>query len=231
MKSNALKLSQTTVKVLKNFSQINQGIVVHKGNVLRTFSPNRSTLAEAVIEEKFPRGFGIYDLNKTLSLLSFTNENEIVVEEDFLEFKGLNGVGKIRQRYTETSLINSPDPNKKININDFVVEVDLTVEVLEWIFNVANVLKCPNIVIRGDSDSIEVVANDVKGVIVDDANVSLSGTADMKFSVAIKVENLMIIPQPYKVQISPSGVCKFTNEDESLTYWIAIEKNHSEFGD
>ena len=62
-----MKLSDNTVKVLKNFSSINQGIIVKPGKLLRTISPNKAVLAEATVVEKFPHEFGIYDLNKSLS--------------------------------------------------------------------------------------------------------------------------------------------------------------------
>jgi hypothetical protein len=40
-----MKLSDNTVKVLKNFSTINQGIIVKPGKLLRTFSPIKAVLA------------------------------------------------------------------------------------------------------------------------------------------------------------------------------------------
>lgn len=225
-----MKLSDNTMKVLKNFSSINQGLVVKAGSVIRTISANKAILAEAEVGETFPFEFGIYDLNKSLSLISLANDHEVEISKEYLEFKGLNGKGKIRQRFTPTNLILSP-PDKKINISSYEVSFNLSVDVVNWIFSVANVLKCPNIVIKGDADGeIQVAATDVKGVIVDDANVVVDGEADSEFSVAIKLENLKIIPQEYKVDISSAGVCKFTNKDGNLTYWIATEQSYSTFG-
>lgn len=227
-----MKLSDNTVKVLKNFSTINQGLVVKPGKTLRTISPNKAVLAEATVNEKFPHEFGIYDLNKSLSLLSMSTENEVEVEKEFLEFTGLAGRGKIRQRFTASNLILSP-PDKKVVSANPDVSFRLSLDVLNWIFSVANVLKCPNFVFKGQDqdDGMQIIATDVKGQIVDDASVNVDASFDEPFSVAIKVENLKVIPQAYDVILSSNGLSVFTSEDESLKYWIAIEMNNSSFGD
>ena len=58
-----MKLSENTVEVLKNFSSINQGLVVKPGKVLRTISANKAILAEAHIDEEFKTEFKQYALN------------------------------------------------------------------------------------------------------------------------------------------------------------------------
>ena len=57
-----MKLSEATTNVLKNFSDINQNILVKQGNVLNTMSTMKNIIGEAQIEESFEREFGIYDL-------------------------------------------------------------------------------------------------------------------------------------------------------------------------
>ena len=57
-----MKLSEKTVNLLKNFASINQSIAFKKGNTLRTMSVMKNILAEAEIEEEFPKDFAIYDL-------------------------------------------------------------------------------------------------------------------------------------------------------------------------
>lgn len=227
-----MKLSDNTVKVLKNFSTINQGIIVKPGKLLRTISPNKAVLAEATVAEKFPHEFGIYDLNKALSLLSMSTDNEVDIGKEFLEFNSLSGRAKIRQRFTSPTLILAP-PERRVLADTFEAQFTLSAETLNFLFSAANVLKCPNIVIRGESEDngVSLTATDVKGQIVDDASIDVDGAFDAPFNVAIKVENLKIIPDNYQVMISSRGVCKFVNEDESLLYWIALEQGFSKFGE
>jgi hypothetical protein len=217
-----MKLSNDTVTILKNFASINSGIVVKPGNKLRTISANKAILAEATVAETFPHEFGIYDLNKSLGLLSMNkNDNEVEILQDFLVFKSLNGKGTIRQRFTATNLILCP-PNKSINIASYEVKFTLPAETLNWIFSVASILKCPNVVVSNE---------DVKGEIVDDAKVVLDSDTDIKFQATLKIENLKVVPDEYVVEISSVGVSKFHNESKNLTYWIAIEAANSTFGE
>ena len=66
----SMKLSDQTISVLKNFSNINQSIVFKNRQKLRTISVMKKTLAEATITEEFSKDFGIYDLNQFLNGLS-----------------------------------------------------------------------------------------------------------------------------------------------------------------
>ena len=65
-----MKLSDSTLTVLKNFAGINNSILVKEGNQLRTISVAKNILAEADIPEDFPRDVAIYDLNQFLNGLS-----------------------------------------------------------------------------------------------------------------------------------------------------------------
>ena len=65
-----MKLSDATLGVLKNFSTVNQNILVKEGSKLRTMSTMKNILGEANIGEEFPKEFGIYDLNEFLGVFS-----------------------------------------------------------------------------------------------------------------------------------------------------------------
>ena len=62
-----MKLSDSTLSLLKNFSTINQSILFKQGNRLRTMSVMKNILAEATIDEELPKDFGIYDLSQFLN--------------------------------------------------------------------------------------------------------------------------------------------------------------------
>jgi len=224
-----MKLSENTLDILKNFASLNQGIVIRPGNVLRTVSENKAVLAEATVEESFPNELGIYDLHKLLSVVSSNKSSpDISFEKEYLSF---TSVGKIRIRYSDISHILAP-PKKSIELPSVDVNLDFTSEIQNWIFSTASILKAPNIVVKcnGEGEDINILAMDVKGEIVDDASVKVNGESDTAFQAVFKVENLKILPGAYKVEISSSGVSKFTNESKNVSYWIAIEKGSSKFG-
>ena len=61
-----MKLSKSTLDILKNFSNINQSICFKEGTELSTLSIQKNILSRAVVEEKFPKNFAIYDLSEFL---------------------------------------------------------------------------------------------------------------------------------------------------------------------
>lgn len=225
-----MKLSNNTIETLKNFASINQGIVIHPGNLLRTISSSKAILAEAEINEDFTFEFGIYDLNKLLGVLTMTKGEapEVTLEKEYISFKGLGGKATSRIRYTASNLILKP-PASGIKAN-YDIQFDLAADTLAWVFDIASVLKCPNVVVEGDGSSVFLRAMDVKGEIVDDASAEI-GTTDKTFKAALKIENLKLIPGDYVVEISPKGVTKFSHSDGKLkrVYYIALENGHSKF--
>ena len=77
-----MKLSDSTLSLLKNFSTINQSILFKQGNKLRTISVMKNILAETTISEELPKDFGIYDLGQFLNGLSLHNSPELDFHED-----------------------------------------------------------------------------------------------------------------------------------------------------
>ena len=57
-----MNLTSDTVAILKNFSDINQNILVKPGNQLQTISTLKNILAQADVTEKFDQEFAILSL-------------------------------------------------------------------------------------------------------------------------------------------------------------------------
>ena len=78
IKQKTMKLSDNVISILKNFAGINNSILVKQGNKLRTISVAKNILAEAEIQEEFPRDFAIYDLNQLLNILSTYSNPDLI---------------------------------------------------------------------------------------------------------------------------------------------------------
>ena len=84
-----MKLSKSTLDILKNFSNINQSICFKEGTELSTLSIQKNILSRANVEEKFPKSFAIYDLSEFLSGLTlfedpefnFDNDNYVIIKD------------------------------------------------------------------------------------------------------------------------------------------------------
>ena len=221
-----MKLSDTTVNLLKNFSSINQSILFKSGNKLRTMSVMKNILAEATITEEFPKDFGVYDLNQFLqghSLhqspeLDFTNDEYVVIKE-----------GKMRSKYffAEPSVIVSP-PEKEISLPSEDVTFVITSQQLEKLKKAASVYQLPDISAIGEAGVVKVVARDKKNDTSNDFSI-IVGETDKQFVFNFKEENLKIIPGTYDVVVSSKLLSRFVNQNYDVVYYIALEPD-STFG-
>ncbi len=109
-----MNLSDKTLTILKNFAGINNSILVKEGNQLRTMSVAKNILAEAQIDEEFPREFAIYDLNQFLNGLSLHQDPELDFKEDtYLNIR--EGKRRVKYFYADPNVIVSP-PEKEITL-------------------------------------------------------------------------------------------------------------------
>ena len=77
-----MKLSDKTLKILQNFTTINQSLAFKEGKKLRTISVMKNVLAEAEIEEYIPKDFAIYDLPQFLNTVSLCSSPDIDVSSN-----------------------------------------------------------------------------------------------------------------------------------------------------
>jgi len=108
-----MKLSTETLDVLKNFGNINSGILFKKGKVVKTVSPHKNILALANIPDEIPSEFGIYDLNEFLSAVSMYKDDldlEFVLNDIIIT--GLKGRSKMKYRSCPPTLLVIPPENE-----------------------------------------------------------------------------------------------------------------------
>ena len=124
-----MKLSDSTVNLLKNFSSINQSILFKEGSKLRTISVMKNILVEATVSEEFPKDFGIYDLTQFLNGLSLHQNADLdFAKDEYVVIKE----GRMRSKYffADPTVIVSP-PEKEITLPSEDVEFVLTSQQLE----------------------------------------------------------------------------------------------------
>ena len=223
---NPMKLSDSTLSLLKNFSSINQSILFKEGSKLRTISVMKNILAEATVSEEFARDFGIYDLNQFLNGLSlhqkpeldFANDGYVVIKE-----------GRSRSKYffADPSVIVTP-PDKEISLPSEDVCFELTTTVLEKLLKAAAVYQLPDISAVGEAGVVKLVVRDKKND-TSNAHEEVVGETDSTFNFNFKVENIKILPGTYDVVVSQKLLSRFTSKNHDLTYYIALEPD-STFG-
>ena len=221
---NNMKLSETTVNLLKNFSSINQSILFKEGNKLRSISVMKNILAEATVEESFPKDFGIYDLNQFLNGLSLHASPELDFKSnDFVMIRE----GKMRSKYffADPTVIVAP-PEKEISLPTEDICFELTSQQLEKLKKAASIYQLPDISAIGEAGVIKLVARDKKNDTSNDFSI-IVGETDSEFVFNFKEENLKIVPGSYDVVVSQKLLSRFTNQNIDVTYFIALEPDSS----
>jgi len=216
-------ISQETLSILKNFSQLNSNLLVRPGNVINTVTGAKNVMAQATVQEDFPVEFGIWDLNKFLGTLSLFDSPTCVFGEKSVKISGEGGRA-VTYYYSEPSLLTTI--NKQVQMPETVIHLNLTQSVFADLQRAASVLQLPDLSFTSmDGDSILAVVRDKKDPTSNDYSVAvgdvLGDTPNFEFN--FKIDNLKLLPGDYDVEICESVVSSFTNTNIDVKYWIALE--------
>tara|TARA_R100000781_G_scaffold114334_2_gene84874 strand:- start:98 stop:763 length:666 start_codon:yes stop_codon:yes gene_type:complete len=215
-----MKLSDSTLTILKNFAGINNSILVKSGNQLRTISVAKNILAEASIDEEFPRQFAIYDLNQFLNGLGLHQDPDLDFSPDsYITIQ--EGKRRVKYFYADPNVIISP-PEKEITLPSEDVHFQLESTSLEKLLKAAAVYQLPDLSAVGENGVVKLVVRDKKNDTSNEYAITV-GETDKQFVFNFKVENIKIIPGAYDVIVSSKLLSKFSNTRFDLKYFIALE--------
>ena len=221
-----MKLSDKTLTILKNFAGINNSILVKEGTNLRTISVAKNILAEATIEEDFPREFGIYDLNQFLNGLDLHQNPDLDFTKDtYLDIK--EGKRRVKYFFADPNVIIAP-PEKEISLPTQDVCFNLDSTALDKLLKAAAVYQLPDLSAIGKDGIVKLVVRDKKNDTSNEYAIEV-GETDNTFVFNFKVENIKIIPGSYEVIVSSKLLSQFQNTQYDLKYFIALEPD-STFG-
>jgi len=221
-----MNLSSDTVSVLKNFSDINQNILVKPGNKVQTISTMKNILAEAEISEKFESEFAIYDLPEFLRSVELFEKPELKFNGGSnVQIADSNSKQAIKYFFADKSVIVSP--TKNITMPDKEVTFTFKKETFAKLLKAATTLNLPDVAVKGDGKSIKIIATDKKNKSSNEYSLTV-GETDKNFMAYFKTENFKMISDDYDVAISKQKISHFVNRNKPIQYWIALEPD-SEF--
>ena len=220
LRDKTMKLSEKTLTLLKNFSNINQSILFKQGSSLRTISVMKNILAEATIDEDLPADFGIYDLGQFLNGLALHTRPELDFQnEGFVYIKE----GRMRSKYffADPKVIVTP-PEKPITLPSEDVSFTLSTDQLDKLLKAAGIYQLPDLTVVGKNGVVKIQVRDRKNDTSNDFAITV-GETDSTFSFNFKVENIKILPGTYDVVVSKKLLSRFTSQNYNLKYYIALE--------
>ena len=142
-----MKLNDQTVSILKNFSTINQNLVIKEGSEITTMSAMKNIVSKATVEETFPVEFAIYDLNEFLSAMSLFTKPDLDFKDDFVVITESGSKGKnLKYWYSEPSVVTTP--NKEVTMPSTEIKFPLQSDVLSEVQKAAAVIGAPDMVLE-----------------------------------------------------------------------------------
>tara|TARA_Y100000768_G_C23881605_1_gene635530 strand:- start:391 stop:1065 length:675 start_codon:yes stop_codon:yes gene_type:complete len=217
-----MKLSDQTLEVLKNFSDINTNILVKPGSELSTISTMKNILAKATITESFDKQFAVYDLSELLGIVSAIEKPDVdISNEKFMTIGSTGSKSKAKYFYSDESVVTAPQ--KDVVMPDADVTFQLKDEILSKLLKMAAIMKLPDLSLVGvkGQDVILKVHDKKNSANSYEEFVGTEASADFTFN--FKIENLKIIPGDYDVAVSSKSISHFKNKVKPIEYWIALE--------
>lgn len=218
-----MKITESTMAILKNFATINPSIQFRKGNVIKTRLQSKDLMGTAILDDEFPEDFAILDLPRFLGAIAlFSGDVE-------LEFKGDNAVrissatNSVRYSFTDPQLVALnvvTDYDKKLPIPPSIAKFSIKWEDLSKVKQAASVLSVPNITVVGSNGKLQLVAQDAKMESSDRFSLDI-GECSTDFTANFKIETLKLIPDNYEVNITERIVAEFTGS--KVIYHVVTE--------
>ena len=222
-----MELNENTLNVLKNFSSINQNMMIKTGNTIKTISEARNVLATAVVDAEFPQNFGIYDLNEFIGVLSLVDTPRLKFAEEYVTVGDSTGRSKVKYFFSPEETLTTPQ--KDINMPEAEVKFTLTSDTLSKIKRAASTLGHDEVSITGNNGVLSLSVVDSQNSTSNAFSIDIDGEypTDASFNFVISITNLKILPGDYDVEISSKLISCFKHKDLNVKYWIALEKTSS----
>jgi len=216
-----MKLSDNTLSILRNFSDINQNILFKPGKNIATMSTMKNIMARAEVEEEFEQEFGVYDLPEFLRALD-SFQQPVIKFNGAANLKIQDEKSTLSARYAFADKSTLTTPQKQITMPDKTVAFTLKHNDYESVKKLYTNLSLPDLAFKGEKGKIKLVALDKKNNNSNESSINI-GECDVEFTAYVKTENMKIIPGDYDVALSKAKIAHFINKKVNIQYWIALE--------
>jgi hypothetical protein len=225
-----MKLSPNTLNILKNFAAIQPELVINPGSVIKTISAAKNIMAEASVTETFDKQLGIRDLNEFLNVYTLL-EDPADIEFGDNDIEAKSGNTKVSLRLYAIEMLTTP-PAKNIEIDKDVI-VNLTEAQIGAIraasSALGNDIEYTSFV--GDGKKISLVVNDCSGKNANKLEIDLEQPTNLTFNLCVKTAEIKVLSGDYEVILSKKFISKWVNKSDAVTYYIALDANHSSFNE
>jgi len=219
-----MKISKETLEALKNFSEINQSLVLREGQTQKTIALAKNILAEVSLTDTFPKTVGIYDLSELLSILSIMPDADVEFGDTSMNIT--SGTMKTKFVYSDVSNIHPETPAKTIDeiMPAVDVEFDLTKKTLNSALKMSGVMNLEDLQFTVVAGKLVLRVTDLSSSSSNSSDIEIcdmAGTFDFNF----KSERLQkLLADDYHVSISSKFVSRFVGSNIDSDYLVSLEQ-------
>lgn len=155
-----MKISKETFAILRNFSAINQSLLMMPGNVIKTAvaGNTKDFYAIATVSEEFPVKCAIYDLKKFRECAGLFGDPEFDFSENFVKIT--DGKSMFNYVYCNSDIIDAPNYEKKIELKNPIASFEVRYAQIKQTIDASNILGLETVMISGVGGVITLSAFD-----------------------------------------------------------------------
>lgn len=223
-----MKLSQDTVKVLKNFSTINSNLVIEPGNEIKTRNETKSIGARFRCPETFEKEISLFSLNEFISIHGIFKDPEIELQDKYLTISDQYGRQKIT--YANKSALTYAE--KIPGQLEYNYEFELDAELLSRLKQAIAANGFEFISFNASNGCFSIIAGDLnKDTKEFDPSSNLytievgGEEVSQDFNIVVSTNDLIMLPENYRVGIFFNEKAKIVHFfNDHLDYWISMQK-------
>jgi hypothetical protein len=225
-----MKLSDKTLKVLKNFSVIEPNIVIQPGNEIRTRNEGKTIGARYRADETFNKEISLYSLQEFLSIYSiFKAEGGPDLELGDTSLTISDKYGKQKIAYSNKNTMTWAD--KIPPALDYNYQFSLSNELLSRLLSAISANGFEYIAFYSKGGKLSVIAGELHKETKDfdpSANlytIDVDVETDQDFNIVVAASDLVMLVDNYEVGIFFNDQAKIIHFfNERIDYWISIQK-------
>jgi hypothetical protein len=218
-----MQISESTLKILDNFSKINQNLMLKEGNHLVTINVENTVLAEANVEDAFPQEFGVYDLSEFLNTIAMFKQPELSFNGDVLTISDGSESSMKTRYYAANPAILTQTPNG-INVPDGGASFLLTKDNFKKLEKGGNTLKLRDLKFVGKDGVITATVYDADEAIKNTVSLELTDEyTGGDFEATLKLVKMVILDGDYECKIIANRAIELTNTKQDLRYVISLD--------
>ena len=218
-----MRISTSTLAVLRSFSSINQRLLIQPGNVLEIESP-AGVRARAVVPEQFPVQIAIYDLGKFLAVCDLFHEPGLDFRTNFVRITESDGKAEAVYAYSPPSLIRRVTFKDSLTPPDATVEFELPEDALDAVQRAAIVLNTNHVSFLSDGKAVQMALCDRSNPNKRLFSVSLTAEPNgFRYESIFDMTNLRLVKGSYRVVLTNHRGSFKNTSGYDLTYWVACD--------